>query len=272
MNVRFRSRFLGILALTTMGGLAPISAIAQDTGSDWITLSPRIWLTQTQLPDSPSFFREAYFVPSYGASLSIAPPMLEGVSILLMGLYGAGNGDASYDADAFQPGIDLDVDLVRIDVEGLLIYQIPGVPVNVFVGARYVLLEERMDGSNTMTSVALDVDNEITIVKAGIGASGGLSENGKHRLFGNVSAGVGFARTKTRFQLASPGFAGLDIRGSFRTESPTIDINVGYQYSFSDSIGLRLRYRVTMAFIDDFLGQETTNVTHGPELSLAKSW
>ena len=264
---------IGASALIAASTLLPIPTMAQETESKWITLSPRIWLTETQTTDSPSFFRDAYFVPSYGASLSISPPMLEGVSILLLGLYGVGDGDGRFGAGVADEGTPLDVDLERIDVEGLLIYQIPDLPVYVFVGSRYVLLEEKMDGSDDSRSVDLEIDNEITIVKAGLGASGSLSENGKHRLFGNGSVGVGFTHTKTNFRLSPAGFPSvIETRESEKTETPTIDVNVGYDYSFSDSVGLQLRYRVSMVFIDDFLDQKTTLVTHGPEFSLAKSW
>lgn len=270
MHTQVRVFLLSSLALVTAGSLHPVSAIAQDAESKWITLSPRIWIAQVQTPDTPSFFRESYLVPSYGASLSITPPMLKGLSILLVGLYGKGEGDGRYfSAGIFGTSISLDVKFERIDVEGLLIYQIPGAPIYVFIGSRYVRLEEHMDGSNATTSVDFEVDNEITIVKAGFGASGSLSEDGKHRLFGNASVGVGFADVKTRFRLEP---AGLDIRRGGKNESPSLDVNVGYDYSFWDSFGLQLRYRVSMVFLKDFIDQEATDLTHGPEISVAKSW
>ena len=269
MRVENRMPRICIATLALASALLPGLVIAQETESNWITLAPRIWLAETQTTDSPSFFRETYFVPSYGASLSIAPPMFEGFSIQLMGLYGVGDGDGRYMPNPpFDDGLRLQVEFVRIDVEGLLVFQIPDLPVNLFIGSRYVLLTEQMDGSNGVLAVDLKIDNEITIVKAGVGASGSLSEDGNHRFFGNISAGVGFAETKTRFR--SGPF--LDIRGKSKDETPTIDANVGYDYSFWKSYGLRLRYRVTLVIIDDFLDQQTTLVTHGPEFSLVAAW
>ncbi len=257
-----------ITALVLASALLPGLAVAQEAESHWITLAPRVWLAETQTTDSPSFFRETYFVPSFGATLSIAPPMLEGYSVQLMGLYGFGEGDGRFGATAIDDGLRLEVEFDRIDIEGLLIFQIPDLPVNLFIGSRYVLLTEQLEGNDGTTAVDLKIDNEIAIVKAGIGASGSLSEDGNHRFFGNFSAGVGFAETKSRFR-PSPF---LDIRDSSKDVTPTIDVNVGYDYSFWKSYGLRLRYRVTLVIIDDFLDQQTALVTHGPEFSVFVAW
>jgi len=128
--------------------------------------------------------------------------MLDGLSILLMGLYGTGSGDALYVPQGlFGNSVSMGVDLERTDVEGLLIYQLPNFPLYVFVGSRYVLLKEHMKGSNATASVRFDIDSEITIVKAGIGSSADLNDDGRHRPFGNVPAGVGFAKSRHAFAL-----------------------------------------------------------------------
>jgi hypothetical protein len=273
MGLKHQTALSGIATFVLAIMLLPTLAIAQEAESHWITLAPRIWLSETQTPDSPSFFRETYFVPSYGATLSFAPPMLEGFSILLMGLYGVGDGDARFGATAIGGGIPLQVDIERTDVEGLLVYQIPDLPVNLFIGSRYVLLTEQMDGRDSTRSVDLKIDHEIVNVKAGVGASGSLSEDGNHRFFGNLSVGVGFAETKSRFRLRPSAISTvIESRAKSHEETPTVDVNVGYDYSFWDSYGLRLRYRVSLVFIDDLIGQNTTLVTHGPEFSLAVSW
>jgi hypothetical protein len=273
MHLGSRVLRVAVAVSIAAGTLLPTGATAQDSESKWITFAPRIWLTETQTADSPAIFKDAYIVPSYGASVSIAPPMLEGVSFLLMGLYGVGDGSGRYNPSIFDKGLALDVDLERIDVEGLLIYQIPDLPVYVFVGSRYVSLEEKMDGSDDGRSVDFKVENEVTIVKAGIGASGSLSENGNHRIFGNGSVGLGFSHNKTRFRLALTNVpVDIESRTNEKTKTPTMDVNVGYDYSFLGSLGLQLRYRVSMVFIDDLLNLNTTLVTHGPEISLAKSW
>ena len=49
-------------------------------------------------------------------------------------------------------------------------------------------------------------------------------------------------------------------------------MNVGYDYSFWNAFGLQLRDRVSLAFLDDIPGHETTNTAHGPEISFGKSW
>jgi hypothetical protein len=84
---------------------------------------------------------------------------------------------------------------------------------------------------------------------------------------------VGFSRIKTRFRLALANVpVNIETRTKNKTETPSMDVNVGYDYSFLGSLGLQVRYRVSMVFIDDLLNQNTTLVTHGPEISLAKSW
>ena len=166
----------------------------------------------------------------------------------------------------------LQVDIERTDIEELRGEQSPDLPVNLFIGSRYVLLTEQMDGRDSTRSVDLKIDHEITIVKAGVGASGSLSEDGNHRIFGNISAGVGFADTKARFRLTSSSFGVIESNNRIHEESPTVDVNVGYDYSFWDSYGLRLRYRVSLVFIEDLVGQNPPLVTHGPAFSLAVSW
>lgn len=257
-----------LAAFAAQGVLLPRVAFAEDAGPRWFTLSPRIWLAQTDTPDTPTIFRETYFVPSFGAALTITPPMLEGFSVLLVGLYGVGGGNARFNPSIINSGMLLDADVERLDLEGLLIYQLPNLPVNVFIGSRYVLLEEKLKGKNATTSVSYYVDNEIAIVKAGLGASGGLTEDGNHRLFGNISAGVGFAKTNVHFPIAP----GLQFRVEINETNPTLDMNVGYDYSFWNSLGLQVRYRTSLVFFDDAIGQKATDITHGPELSLSVSW
>ena len=264
-----RSLLLIALAVfAALGALLPRPAFAEDTGPRWFTLSPRIWFALTDTPDTPNFFREIYFVPSFGAALTITPPMLEGFSVLLVGLYGVGGGNARFNPSIISSGMVLDADVERLDIEGLLIYQLPNLPLNVFIGSRYVRLEEKLKGKDATTSVSLNVDNEITIVKAGLGASGALTEDGSHRLFGNISAGVGFAKTNIRFRVAPS----LQVRNEIDDTNPTVDVNVGYDYSFRNSLALQLRYRTSLVFFDDAIGQKATDITHGPELSLSVSW
>lgn len=240
--------------------------------STWVTVSPRTWMSQIQTSDSSSLIAGGIFIPMFGGSLAVTPPMLPRVSLVVTALYGKGDSSARFTtvAGGERRVVKSDLDAERYDVEALLRYQLSRLPIYVFLGGRFVRFEQEIDGDGAVLGhVSIDSDSDLWILKGGVGAASALDERGKHRLFANAAVGVGFSDIETDVRIDA---------GSIRTsqsaddEVPTLDINAGYQHSFNSWLAFEFRYRSNWVFRDDEFDQLSTNFAHGPELSFSASF
>jgi len=231
----------------------------QDTDA-WISIEPRTWLSFVQVNDDDDLVKEPIFVPMGGASITVFPSFAPGASVLLTGLYGKGDGDAFLQNFG---GVTVDAEIERIDIEGLIRYQLPDTTISVFSGIRYITFDETYEYSDPVFGQGeRTADSEVVVLEFGVGGFADLDPKGRHRLFGNLTGGVSFRETKVDG----------DLFGEFNTDEtePSLDINVGYQFVFNDMISFNMRYRSFYLFLEENdVGQPDMVYIHGPELGLS---
>lgn len=247
---------MAAMALQDSLGSASDPSSGRASLGDFISVTPRVWITQVNLTESEGFDSEAVIVPMYGGSITITPPSAPNFSILATGFYGEGKGEAfGRDADVR----DGDSEVTRTDIEILLRYHIPETQLVVFGGPRYVTF----DTSFEFSSFDVDLTSKIWVVEMGVGAFANITESGRHRAFGNFTLGVAFEEFESKTD------NDILFEGSESQTTATIDLNLGYQYLLTDTIGFNFRYRMFTIFTEDDFAQGDLTTIHGPELGLA---
>ena len=223
---------------------------------DVVSITPRVWITQVNLTESENFDSGAVIVPMYGGSITITPPNFKNFSLLATGFYGTGKGEAFGRDPDVQEG---DSKIERADIEVLLRYRIPETQLIVFGGPRYVSFDQSFEFS----SFDVDQKSKIWVIEAGIGAFANLTDNGRHRFFGNLTIGAAFEAFESKSEQE-----GVFV-GKENQTTASVDLNLGYEYLLADWVDLNVRYRMFTIFTEDDFVQDDLTTIHGPELGLA---
>ena len=233
-----------------------------------ISLTPRLWYSFL----NPNGFAgnsskidsfEELSMPLTGFTAGIRPNGWES-DILFTALYGTGSGKIS-SANGSATSTNGEYDATRLDIEVLQRFAIPGTAISWFYGGRYIHGENDAEhhSASGITFRAsgtrfLEEATNIYLVEGGIGFFTPITEDGQHGLFGSGGIGLGYGSHKVgnRTTELDPDESGVVV---------SWDINVGYQYTISDSVAAHARYR---AFVIPVAGDTTTNffVVHGPEV------
>jgi hypothetical protein len=208
---------------------------------------------------------EPFFLPMGGLTLTFSPSRSWGV---LLTLFAGGGGGEVRAFDTFNNNAltyEGDQDTFRLDVEALLRYTLPDSGISLYTGLRYVRFD--VEGSDlrelSNPSGAYDYEDESNGVffEAGVGFTGELSEDGRHRLFANLTLMVGaIAWDYSETGLAQSSLADDDDVDGYAG----VDTNVGYQWTFYAGCDLSVRYRLFVLGV----GPTDTEIIHGPELTL----
>jgi len=228
----------------------------QDSIGDFVTFTPRVWITHTNLTESEGFDAGAVLVPMYGGSITLTTPRTPNFSLLATAFYGTGEGDAFGSELATGEG---DSDVERTDIEILLRYHIPDTQLIVFGGPRYIIFDREFE----FDSFDVDHTSEIWAIEAGVGTFGNLTDSGRHRFFGNFTLGVAFEAYESKTNNDNI------FDGKEDSTGVSIDVNLGYEYLLADWVNLNLRYRTFVIFTEDDFEQSDLTTIHGPELGVA---
>ena len=258
-----RSHLVGAIALALSLGGIPSSASAQDSEedwTDWVTLTPRLWVSAIDAGDAGFLVRETVIVPMGGLSATISPPVTPGFSLGVTLLGGAGKGDFVFDARANGGDTDFQAegegDVTRVDLEILARYQIPDSPISLYFGPRYIHFDEEYEAGGLEVE---STENDVAL-QIGFGAATELAGNGNHRMFGNIMTGVVFVDSET--EISGPG-GSADANDT--DEFPMLDLNGGYQYILNDQFSFNARYRFFIVFNENDYDFDSTFLVHGPE-------
>lgn len=222
------------------------------------SVTPRVWFAYTDLPAEDYTSVESFWIPMYGATVTVSPSSTPNFSFLLTALTGDGDGDAAvtYIADP----AELEAD--RTDVELLVRYAIPEMNSSLYFGYRYVTFDQTLKVPSF--SFSADTDSNLHAIELGLGTTANITESGRHRIFGNFTFGLTFSDWDYK---DTDGFS-----SSGNDTSPMIDFNAGYQYSVSEHFSFSIRYRLFAYMQDtefkDDVFQDKLVAIHGPELGL----
>lgn len=236
---------------------------AADSGggwTDWVTLTPRLWVSAIDPGDAGFLVRETIVVPLGGISATISQPVIPGLSLGVTLLGGAGEGEFVFDGGANGGTGGLasgEGDVTRVDLEFLARYQIPESPVSLYFGPRYIRFEEDYSAGG----LSLRATEDDVALQIGFGAAGELAGNGNHRVFANIMTGVVFVDSDV--EVTGPGGA---ADSDDTDEFPMLDLNAGYQYILNDNISLNGRYRFFIVFNENEFEFDSSFLVHGPEL------
>ena len=145
----------------------------------------------------------------------------------------------------------------RTDVEFLVRYNFPGKKFSIFGGARYVDFKE----DNITPSFLAEDDMTLWLAEVGFGMVADMSDNGRHRLFGNFIAAAAFGEWEYR---DTNGYVDSDD-----SVEPAFDFNFGYQYVIGSHLSFSVRYRAFIIFDTNDYDHRRLNTLHGPEVALA---
>jgi len=228
------------------------SAFAADDSENKtsVRLTPRIWLSFANTTNDEDSSTEMFFLPMYGATLTVTPKGAPNYNFLLTGLFG--EGDGYFRTASEPPGV---TEAERVDVELLVRYNFPGKNFSIFAGPRFVSFDKK----DMAGSFFANTDTTVMLAELGIGNVINITDDGRHRFFGNFTFGVGF------FDYDYDDSTGWTEYGS--DTYPAIDFNFGYQYSMGLSSSFSLRYRGFLIFDENDFEQTRLNTFHGPELA-----
>jgi hypothetical protein len=210
-------------------------------------LTPRLWLATIDLQDDEETSTEAYSLPMYGLTASVTPKATPNLNFMLTGLHGEGDGEL---VSLWGDG---DTEGKRTDIEFLVRYNFPGKNFSIFAGPRYVAF----DKEDIVGSWRAETDTTIWVIEVGAGTVTPISDDGRHRFFGNFTFGVAFS-----------DYDYEDTDGWDESESdtkPSIDFNFGYQYSIGASSSFSIRYRSFLLMEENDFEQLKHSLVHGPE-------
>ena len=239
-----------ILALL-LGFILCSSALAADEeeSDTIIQLTPRLWLSSLNIVNDEETSTDQISIPMYGLTFAVNPA--DNLNLLLTAFYGEGDGDYF---NTFEGSGTTEVE--RTDIEFLVRYNFPGKKFSIFCGPRYVDFKE----DSIAGSFLAEDDATIWLVEVGLGIVADMSNNGRHRLFGNFTVAAAFAEYEYR---DTNGFieSGDDVY-------PAFDFNFGYQYVIGSYLSFSARYRGFILFDENDVGHGRLNTLHGPELAL----
>ncbi len=254
-----RSLFTTVIAALAAISIPSASVLADDAEGDpldWVSVTPRFWLSAVDPGDAGILVRESTIVPMGGLSATIAPPVLPGLSFGLTLLGGGAESDVVFDPDGagFRDG---DGDIIRVDLEFLARYQLPETPLSIYFGPRYIHFTEKYDGDDFSVDA---IENNLAL-QVGLGAASDLTASGNHRLFANIMTGVVFVFSEVEVEAD-----GLEADSDDTDEFPLLDLNSGYQYILGDHVSLSARYRFYIVFNENSFDFDSTFLVHGPEV------
>ena len=213
--------------------------------------------------------REHAKIPFYGISAAIKPHQLESTDFLINVFYGEDEVMWS------ERGARGKADVSRFDLELLARHQIPETDVNFFYGARWVHVEEDLaylpgtssgfvyDSTNSQFR---DDEYDWVFGEVGIGFATPITRSGRHRLFGNIYGAAGYQSFDVDNRTVASG-AALDAGAKDDSDfAASVDLNIGYAFSFKDIVMAHARYRALV--ITNYAGNDEWMVGHGPEIGL----
>lgn len=238
----FLSRVAAVLVLAAALNIAGTTqASAQEAPR--FSISPRFFLTTISGPEN----EDQPLLALYGlsGSVRIAPQW----DLSVTGLYGEGSA-GSFDSVK-------ESSIERLDMEAMIRYRFPESSGYLVGGYRNINVIDNETRNNVFDS---ESETNIHVAQFGGGFATRLSKSGRHAAFANLVLGVGV--TDSSFNSAD-GSTG-ETTGSTTT---LLDGNIGYQYSFSQSLSLSARYR--MIFVNIEVDNNTNaGSVHGPEIAL----
>ncbi len=239
-----------ILALL-LGFILCSSALAADVeeSDTIIQLTPRLWLASLNIVNDEETSTDQISLPMYGFTLAVNPTA--NLNLLLTAFYGEGDGDYIN----FYEGVGT-TEVERTDIEFLFRYNFPGKKFSIFFGPRYVDFKE----DSIAGSFLAEDDATIWLAEVGLGVVADMSDNGRHRLFGNFTVAAAFAEYD---YIDTNGYAesGDDVY-------PAFDFNFGYQYVIGSHLSFSARYRGFILLDENDFDHGRLNTLHGPELAL----
>jgi hypothetical protein len=244
LTTQILALLLGFLICTT-------ALAAEEEESDTIIqLTPRIWLSYLNIVNDEEASTDQIFIPLYGFTFGVNPSA--NLNLLLTAFYGEGDGDYIN----IYEGIGT-TEVERTDVEFLVRYNFPGKKFSLFGGGRYVDFKE----DNMAGAFLAEDDITFWLAEVGLGIVADISDNGRHRLFGNFTAAAAFGDWQYR---DSNGYVASDDG-----VEPAFDFNFGYQYVIGSHLSFSVRYRGFIIFDSNDYDHTRLNTLHGPELALA---
>ena len=258
-------RWLAVSAIAI--AMSPLAhALAQDRPGRWnVSFTPRFWymtVNSNSFSESTTVQKtfETTEIPLYGGSIRVAPPGFEATDFLLTGFYGTDrvNGKVLFATGA---NANTRTDVARTDIELLVRNKLADTSVAWFYGVRWVLLEE---DSLLQSGFTFSASNSNSMVErtnfyfgeVGLSFSTPFDRAGKHILFANILAGMGFEsqEVQNRASASDPDEDGL---------FPLLDINLGYEFHFLPRASAHFRYRT---FVLREIIRDEIMVLHGPEI------
>jgi len=229
------------------------------------SVTPRVWLASFSYPYEDGSSYEDFFLPMYGATVTVSPAAAPNFSFLLTVLTGSGDGDGVFIDNGVE---DANLDVDRTDAELLARYVIPETSFSLFGGLRYITFEadskgtEPMEGRNDV--FRSETDTDLWIAELGMGITANITESGRHRFFSNVTFGLAFSDSDWSDNKGN--------KSSGDDSNPSLDFNAGYQANINERIAFDARYRVfalrNNTDIADGVAQDKMIVIHGPEIGV----
>jgi len=224
-------RILGKFAVVILIVFLSAPVCAQE--KTYINITPRAWLSYLDIPFEDGTSTETFFLPMYGATLTISPLMTPNFSFILTALTGNGDGDAVV-LWARPPTNSGDLEIDRTDIELLVRYAVPpNRNLLVYCGGRYITFDRTL--KVPYWSYRAETEATLWAAEIGLGATVDMTENARHKFFGNFTFGFVFQDWK---------FDDSDgVAASGDNTAPMIDLNAGYQYTYK-SLSFSCRYRL----------------------------
>ncbi len=262
------NRFIFAVGISALILLFHSSAMSEEKPNGWnFDVTPRFWymiVNPTPFSDSQLFQQtnESAMFPLYGLSIRVEPPGFSGSDFLLTGFRGS-DSVAGRSVSAGGVSARHNTDATRTDIELLYRTPVPNSNVYWFVGGRWVLFEEESDiGSGLVfpASGTSHLSEETNFYFGEIGASFStpIDQRGRHVLFGNFTSGIGYESQ----EVTNRGTSSRPDKEGF---IPFIDVNLGYQYVFSENANFHARYRT---FAMHEVVREEFMALHGPEVGI----
>jgi len=240
------------------------AAAQEENRSGWqFSATPRLWVSALTIPDEDNVSSGAVLIPLYGGTVSVSPGFAPNWSLLFTGLHGTGSGDIVFirPFNPLAPGCfqcSGTQTVTRTDVEALLRYTWAS-GINLSAGGRYIKFDSDVTAETFSSSgrFSSHAENTIMLGEIAVGFIHELSQNGRHRMFGNVTGAFGTLKNKFTDSIGT--------NESSTNPTAGIDINVGYEYWFLPYANMGLRYRsFVLASTNDFDLTKFASI-HGPE-------
>lgn len=256
VKMRRRLLFIILIALVVTCGT---SVYAEDVAQQktTVTVTPRVWFAFGDVADGDWYNAESFSIPMYGATVSMAPSFMPNWSFLLTGLVGESDGDFTATG-----GASGSADYERDDIEFLIRYTIPRTGLSFFFGPRYVNWQTEHE-TPAWGNYKTEDKSEIWAAEVGVGYVSAIGESGKHRFFSNITLGIAFIDWEWKSNDPSE----RDESGS--DSQPMVDLNIGYEYLFTNSASLSLRYRLFTLREENDFGYDRWTTFHGPEIGIS---